>query len=44
MAGQVPLVLESQKLLEKLRQNKLGGIDPFGALGRVAVHRGGNPR
>lgn len=43
MAGQVPLVLESQKLLEKLRQNKLGGIDPFGALGRVAVHRGGNP-
>lgn len=42
MAGQVPLVLESQKLLEKLRQNKLGGIDPFGALGRVAVHRGGS--
>lgn len=43
MADQVPLVLESQKLLEKLRQNKLGGIDPFGALGRVAVHRGGSP-
>jgi len=42
MANQVPLVLESQKLLEKLRQNKLGGIDPFGALGRVAVHRGGS--
>jgi hypothetical protein len=38
---QVPLVLESQKLLEKLRQNKLGGIDPFGALGRLAAHRGG---
>jgi len=43
MAEQVPLVLESQKLLEKLRQNKLGGIDPFGALGRVAIHRGGSP-
>lgn len=42
MAGQVPRVLESQKLLEKLRQNKLGGIDPFGALGRVSVHRGGS--
>ena len=40
-AEQVPLVIESQKLLEKLRQNKLGGIDPFGALIRVAVHRGG---
>ena len=26
MAGQVPRVLESQKLLEKLRQNKLGGL------------------
>ena len=38
---QVPLVLESQKLLEKLRQNKLGGIDPFGSLGRLAAHRGG---
>ena len=33
MAGEVPLVIESQKLLEKLKQNKLGGIDPFGALG-----------
>ncbi len=42
MSRQVPLVLESQKLLEKLRQNKLGGIDPFGALGRVAMHRGGS--
>ena len=41
-AEEVPLVLESQKLLEKLRQNKLGGIDPFGALIRVAVHRGGS--
>ncbi len=41
MAGEVPLVIESQKLLEKLKQNKLGGIDPFGTLGRVAVHRGG---
>jgi len=40
-AEEVPLVIESQKLLEKLRQNKLGGIDPFGALIRVAVHRGG---
>ena len=42
MAEEVPLVVESQKLLEKLRQNKLGGIDPFGALIRVAVHRGGS--
>ena len=41
MAKEVPLVLESQKLLEKLRQNKLGGIDPFGAISRLAVHRGG---
>lgn len=41
MFAEVPLVRESQKLLEKLRQNKLGGIDPFGALGRVAIHRGG---
>lgn len=43
MFAEVPLVRESQKLLEKLRQNKLGGIDPFGALGRVANHRGGKP-
>ena len=42
MAEEVPLVIESKKLLEKLRQNKLGGIDPFGALIRVAVHRGGS--
>ncbi len=41
MAAQVPFVLESQKLLEKLHQNKLGGIDPFGALGRLASQRGG---
>jgi hypothetical protein len=41
MGAQVPLVLESQKLLEKLQQNKLGGIDPFGSLGRLAAHRGG---
>ena len=33
MAAEVPLVIESQKLLEKLHQNKLGGIDPFGAIG-----------
>jgi hypothetical protein len=42
MASQVPLVLESQKLLEKLKQNQLGGIDPFGAIGRVAAYRGGS--
>ena len=41
MASQVPLVLESQKLLEKLRQNKLGGIDPFGSIGRLYEHLGG---
>jgi len=42
MASQVPLVLESQKLLEKLKQNQLGGIDPFGTIGRVATYRGGS--
>lgn len=42
MKAQVPLVLESQKLLEKLKQNQLGGIDPFGTIGRVAVYRGGS--
>ena len=42
MAMEVPLVIESQKMLEKLRQNKLGGIDPFGAIGRLAQHRGGS--
>ncbi len=41
MAMEVPLVLESQKLLEKLRQNKLGGIDPFGSIARLSIHRGG---
>ena len=41
MAKEVPLVLESQKLLEKLKQNKLGGIDPFGAIARLSGHRGG---
>ena len=41
MAAEVPLVEESRKLLEKLRQNKLGGIDPFGSLGRLSTHRGG---
>ena len=43
MAMEVPLVIESQKLLEKLRQNKLGGIDPFGAIGRLYAHLGGAP-
>jgi hypothetical protein len=42
MSEQVPLVLESQKLLEKLKQNQLGGIDPFGTIGRVATYRGGS--
>ena len=42
MGEQVPLVIESQKLLEKLRQNKLGGIDPFGSIIRMAVQRGGS--
>ena len=41
MALEVPLVLESQKLLEKLKQNKLGGIDPFGTISRLSPHRGG---
>ena len=39
MKSQVPLVLESQSLLEKLKQNQLGGIDPFETIGRVAVYR-----
>ena len=42
MAAEVPLVIESQKLLEKLRQNKLGGIDPFGAIVRMANQRTGS--
>lgn len=42
MKDQVPLVLESQRLLEKLKQNQLGGIDPFGTIGRVAIYRGGS--
>ena len=37
MATEVPLVIESRKLLEKLQQNKLGGIDPFGSIGRFIV-------
>ena len=41
MANEVPLVLESRKLLEKLQQNKLGGIDPFGSIGRLYTHLGG---
>jgi len=40
MFSEVPKVREDQKLLEKLRQNKLGGIDVFGALGRLGAHRG----
>ena len=32
MYSEVPKVREDQKLLEKLRQNKLGGIDVFGSL------------
>ena len=39
MFAEVPKVREDQKLLEKLRQNKLGGIDVFGALGRLGAHR-----
>jgi len=35
MAEEIPMVLDSQKLLEKLKQNKLGGIDPFGSIGRL---------
>jgi hypothetical protein len=41
MATEVPLVIESRKLLEKLQQNKLGGIDPFGSIGRLYNHLGG---
>ena len=42
MATEVPLVIESRKLLEKLRQNKLGGIDPFGSIERLYQHLGGS--
>ena len=35
MAEEIPMVLDSQRLLEKLKQNKLGGIDPFGSTGRL---------
>ena len=40
MAAEIPLVLDSQKLLEKLKQNKLGGIDPFGSIGRLYPYLG----
>ena len=43
MAKEVLWLLESQKLLEKLRQNKLSGIDPFGAIGRLYEYLGGGP-
>ena len=40
MAAEIPLVLDSQKLLQKLKQNKLGGIDPFGSIGRLYPYLG----
>ena len=43
MFAEVPKVREDQKLLEKLRQNKLGGIDVFGSLGRLAQQRAVGP-
>jgi hypothetical protein len=41
MSRQVPLVVKARELLHKLKQQKLGGIDPFGSIGRLAAHRGG---
>ena len=41
MSQQVPLVIKARELLHKLKQQKLGGIDPFGSIGRLAAHRGG---
>ena len=40
MAAEIPLVLDSQKLLQKLKQNKLGRIDPFGSIGRLYPYLG----
>ena len=42
MGDEVPLVLESKKLLDKLEQNQLGGIDPFGAISRLYPFLGGS--
>jgi len=41
MKRQAPLVIKSRELLKKLRQQKLGGIDPFYSIGRLAGFRGG---
>jgi len=41
MSRQVPLVVKARELLHKLKQQKLGGIDPFRSIGRLAAHRGG---
>ena len=40
MKRQAPLVIKSRELLKKLRQQKLGGIDPFYSIGRLAGFRG----
>ncbi len=42
MSQQVPLVIKARELVHKLKQQKLGGIDPFGSIGRLAAHRGGS--
>jgi len=34
-------VVKARELLHKLKQQKLGGIDPFRSIGRLAAHRGG---
>ena len=42
--GQKPAVLDAMALLQKLDENKRGGIDPIGSLERIMVHVERNPQ
>ena len=39
-----PAVLDAMALLQKLDENKRGGIDPIGSLERIMTHAGRNPQ
>ena len=39
-----PAVLDAMALLQKLDENKRGGIDPIGSLERIMMHAGRNPQ
>ena len=42
--GQKPAILDAMALLQKLDENKRGGIDPIGSLERIMVHVERNPQ